>query len=272
MQSIKYLAEELEIARLSAGHRLSTLGSPLRKVLVNGCPKSGTTWMVKLLTSLSGYRTVGNFRGDFDRYRNVKPGDVVHGHDPYRQRLSELLAEEDVTVVMITRDPRDQAVSRLHHARRDSTHPFHEDILSMTLDEGLMASIDGGTSIRGVVSSIRFSENWIRNVPDLHVVSYEDLSENTVDQLRTTLNYLGIDLDSKLIRKIVDRNRFERLTVGRKLWIKARLPGEEDVQSHFRKGIVGDWKNHFSQAHKARFKELSGGKLVSMGYEKDQGW
>lgn len=263
----KYLTEELQYLKNAAAYTVLSGARQRRKVLVNGCPKSGTTWMLRLLTSLPGYRAAGNFLGDIDRYGEVRPGDVVHGHDSYSERLWEILHRQGIAVILLVRDPRDQVVSRYHHARRDRLHPFHNEILELTLEDGLMASIEGGQRIRGVGSSIRFSEKWIREARDLHIVHYEELSANPVHEFRATVDYLEIALSTGLIESIVTRNRFERLSVGRKLWLQGRLPGHEDPQSHFRKGVVGDWMNCFNEDHLARFNELSGERLARLGYE-----
>jgi hypothetical protein len=34
------------------------------------------------------------------------------------------------------------------------------------------------------------------------------------------------------------------------------VPQQEDVPTHFRKGIVGDWRNHFSTEQNERFDAL----------------
>jgi hypothetical protein len=39
-----------------------------------------------------------------------------------------------------------------------------------------------------------------------------------------------------------------------------------------RKGIVGDWRNHFTPKVKERAKELIGEALIELGYEKDLDW
>jgi lipopolysaccharide transport system ATP-binding protein len=51
-----------------------------------------------------------------------------------------------------------------------------------------------------------------------------------------------------------------------------RKPGEEDVTSHYRKGVSGDWQNHFTDNIKAAFKEKFGQILIDTGYEKDMNW
>lgn len=47
---------------------------------------------------------------------------------------------------------------------------------------------------------------------------------------------------------------------------KGRKPGEEDKASFFRKGIPDDWRNELTPAQIQRFKELSGSLLEELGY------
>jgi sulfotransferase 6B1 len=40
----------------------------------------------------------------------------------------------------------------------------------------------------------------------------------------------------------------------------------------FRKGQIGDWHNHFSEQHKAAFKQVAGEALIQLGYETNYDW
>lgn len=64
---------------------------------------------------------------------------------------------------------------------------------------------------------------------------------------------------------IVYENDFSRLSAGRR-------PGEEDPRHHYRKGISGDWKNHFTNQHKQFFRHHYNSLLVKLGYEEDDEW
>jgi hypothetical protein len=64
---------------------------------------------------------------------------------------------------------------------------------------------------------------------------------------------------------IVHRNGFSVKTGGRK-------PGKEDQSSHYRKGIAGDWRNHFTPEIEKEFKAKYGDLTVKMGYESDTNW
>jgi hypothetical protein len=48
---------------------------------------------------------------------------------------------------------------------------------------------------------------------------------------------------------------------------RGRKPGEEDASSFFRKGDPDDWRNQLTDAQCERFDQLSGGLLKDLGYE-----
>ena len=49
---------------------------------------------------------------------------------------------------------------------------------------------------------------------------------------------------------------------------KGRERGQEDTRSHFRKGIVGDWVNHFDIAAWRACDEIAGTLLEQLGYDR----
>jgi hypothetical protein len=53
---------------------------------------------------------------------------------------------------------------------------------------------------------------------------------------------------------------------------KGRKPGQEDRGSHFRKGVHGDWLNHFTLDHLQIFKERHEDLLFQFGYETESDW
>jgi hypothetical protein len=54
-------------------------------------------------------------------------------------------------------------------------------------------------------------------------------------------------------------NRFEAKTKGRRA-------GTEDTASHYRKGVAGDWVNHFTPEVAAAFEERFGDLPQKLGY------
>ncbi len=243
-----------------------------QKVLVNGSPKTGTTWMLKLVNSIPGYHGLGNFHGEIEKYRTIEPGEVVHGHDWYTTELAQILKDKNIKVVLMMRDPRDQLISRVFHIRRDENHIWHEQLKESSLDEAIELCIEGREGLPGTRTMVELTQSWFNSEIETIVVRYEKLIFDPEIQFRSVLEYLKMNLSDGLISAIIKRNQFERLSTGRKIWDKSRRRGQADPSSHFRKGIVGDWKNYLNESQKNLFKEVAGDKLIELGYENDQNW
>lgn len=93
---------------------------------------------------------------------------------------------------------------------------------------------------------------------------YEDMIADEIGQFEKIFKHCEINISRPRLHEIVEKNSFVKLA-GRK-------PGQEDIQSHFRKGISGDWKNYFTERIKTEFKTNFGQALIETGYETDQNW
>ena len=51
-----------------------------------------------------------------------------------------------------------------------------------------------------------------------------------------------------------------------------RRPGEEARGEFARKGVSGDWENHFTRAAAEVFDSYAGNALVELGYEQNSSW
>jgi hypothetical protein len=101
--------------------------------------------------------------------------------------------------------------------------------------------------------------------PNWREVRYERLVERPVDELRAVIEWLGTDADPAFLEHTVRANAFEKHSGG-------RAPGQEDPAAEWRKGVGGDWRNHFTNDDKALFKSIAGELLIELGYEKNTSW
>jgi hypothetical protein len=74
---------------------------------------------------------------------------------------------------------------------------------------------------------------------------------------RIVLELTGRRLGSEEAAAIAEEFSFERQA--------GRRPGEEDKRSFLRKGVVGDWRNHFSQEARETFDRYAGSELILLG-------
>ncbi|MEP7357845.1 MAG: sulfotransferase domain-containing protein [Anaerolineales bacterium] len=201
----------------------------------------------------------------------------------------------------VIRDPRDILVSAYHshlHSHATASWPqlasHRERLASVSKDEGLR--IEMGFS----AWELEDLAAWDYALPNVIEMKMEDLIVNPYDRLLEAFEFLGLvenqslsasrewlAASSKLLRvgtrgalppvskqtrlsvpgflNIVYNNRFAAKAGGRQ-------PGTEDVYSHYRKGVAGDWVNHFSPENRALFKTNFGGLLQKLGYEPSNNW
>jgi len=91
-------------------------------------------------------------------------------------------------------------------------------------------------------------------------VRYEDLIADPAREAARILAFLDVDADVAAVADCIEAASFERVSGGRKT-------GEESRASHFRKGAVGDWRNHFGADAEAAFAKEAGAMLRELGYE-----
>ena len=165
---------------------------------------------------------------------------------------------------IVIRDLRDTLVS-LYFSIRNS-HPLLTDTLSerrkfllnVSKEEGLIYLMD-----IALKREAKIQTSWMMNTTDL-LVSYEELVADEQMVFERLINYCQIKIDQNRLRSIVKANTFET--------ISGRKRGQEDITAHQRKGVVGDWRNHFSERVKEEFKKRFGEVLIKTGYECSFNW
>ena len=94
-----------------------------------------------------------------------------------------------------------------------------------------------------------------------HELRYEQLHADPEATIARLLRFLDVDASPGAVGACLEAGAFERRSQG-------RPRGTEDRQAFYRKGIVGDWRNHFDGAATATFKQHAGALLAELGY----GW
>lgn len=247
-------------------------------LFVAGLPKSGTTWMERMLSSYPGYQEMMTpevieyeveHRGSHDyelpanlfhRLDNMLAVLKLHVHGSSHN--AELLQEADVPYLIMYRDLRDVAVSHVYYVQRTPWHPEYPDYDGLSIERGLHHF-----SKTLLPEFIDWTLSWHANRdPDQSlVVRYEDLLTDTMNTFREVVQLFDLPDDPETIESIVEAHRFENLSGG-------RSRGEHEDDSFFRKGVSGDWKNHFTPELKTLFKEEAGQVLIEFGYENDLDW
>ena len=157
-------------------------------------------------------------------------------------------------LVHLVRDGRDAAVSCWFHYKRVKPEQVAErwgGDLACFLETS--AQQWAQETAKGHVAAERWPERVIE-------VRYEDLLAQPEATLARLLDFLGTDASAEAIQGCLAAADFETLSGG-------RAAGEEERGSFFRKGVAGDWREHFDEAMTRRFDALAGEQLRAYGYE-----
>ena len=90
-------------------------------------------------------------------------------------------------------------------------------------------------------------------------IRYESLLNNFDDTFHYMFDSAGIDFSREIVRTVNSSTDFKSLSGGRQ-------QGDEDINSHFRKGKAGDWKEHFTPKVSSAFFERYDWMGEKLGY------
>ena len=113
--------------------------------------------------------------------------------------------------------------------------------------------------------------DWVRGWRDNRdpersiVLRYEEMLDDVRACLVRTAELFGLDASSARIDEIAAAHDFRSMSGG-------RGAGQADDGSFVRKGVAGDWANHFTPELKEIYKDAIGEFLIEFGYERDLSW
>ncbi len=230
-------------------------------------PKCGGTWVSRMLAE-----SLALPFAEYSRLPVAMPC-VVHGHWKYNPGFNNM--------TFLMRDGRDVMVSFYFHFTRQVQNPNQKNS-NIFIDRlrnliGPDADpLDVRTHLPVFIeylfeNPVGCRQNWRDynlswlNHPNVSYIKYEDLRVDCVSSMNTLVSSLvGEKLNEDRVGHAVEHFSMKRMT--------GRNPGEEDKGSFIRKGVVGDWVNHFTKESAEVFDRLAGDALIELGYESDNSW
>lgn len=227
--------------------------------------RSGTHWLGFIIRSLFGLKKeIGlkfkyNYRRDFIDHvcHSNEVNSIYIKHIPLLDLKS---LSTSMNIVCIYRDPRDAMVSAAHYLNFN----YSEECLdnwgelnyrNVSFQDKLNYYIENGYHNEWYTSYIAHRLS-IRNFG----IKYESLVNDPCEAIKSMCKYFGAIVDTADIQRAIESNTFEILSKGRK-------PGTENTQSHFRKGVIGDWKNVLNKDQNNRYIKRHGFILEALSYE-----
>ncbi|MCP4596124.1 sulfotransferase domain-containing protein [Neptuniibacter sp.] len=159
----------------------------------------------------------------------------------------------------ITRDPRDSVVSwyysaKYSHKLMDPIPEMRAQLVQLNRDDGLRYIIDKIDSFGYFDAQLSWAKSGEK------VFNYELISRDPEEFLKQLFIFLDIHMVPEDFQQLCHKHSFQKKADGRE-------QGEEDINSHFRKGVVGDWKTHLDQGLLDYLDSKSPNLIEELGYQ-----
>lgn len=235
-------------------------------IVISGYPKSGTTWLTKLVAGILDCPASGFWGVEGD----ILSTEGSQRKSPYRcykahQLYDELSSSQDQIskIIYIMRDPRDVIVSGAHHYTflphwlravlrtvvRSSTlrhRIFYRLSPLISLDTRKNKMLDQ------VIGQSDYPSQWLRHSWSHHIESYQDRIDVLMvryedlldDPLRVCTNigeFIQHDISTAQLKTIIQEQSF-RTKKGQHL-----KEGDYFNHRHMRKGIANQWKTELNK-------------------------
>ena len=250
-------------------------------VLGNAMPKSGSHLIIQVLQGLTrlgpfvnpGFPPVNRAEDNrklsdeavLANVRRMRPGDIGYGYLSAVPSFIEALTRPGRATIFVYRDPRDMIVSHILYATQMHTshwmHRYYTETLH-TMEERINAAIQGveqpGSELTPIRARYEGYLGWLEQ-PEVLSLRFESLILQRQASLDCLLDYL----ERRGFALKVSRNQAVQTLEA------AIIPKKSGT---FRKGQPGNWREHFTAANKALFKEKTGDLLIRLGYVMNGEW
>ncbi|XP_076987379.1 sulfotransferase 2B1 isoform X2 [Tamandua tetradactyla] len=225
-------------------------------------PKSGTSWMIEIISLIlrdgdaSWIRSVPiwerapwceTIMGAFSLPYKTSPR-LMSSHLPI-QLFTKAFFDSKAKVIYMGRNPRDVVVSLYHYSKiaRQLKDPGTPD---QFLHDFLSGEVQFGSWFDHIKGWIRMQgkENFL-------FITYEELQQDLRGSVQRICKFLGRPLSEEALSSVVAHSDFGAMKANTMSNYTLLPPSLLDHRqgTFLRKGVCGDWKNHFTVAQSEAF-------------------
>ncbi|XP_067840816.1 amine sulfotransferase-like [Heptranchias perlo] len=220
-------------------------------------PKSGTVWMQQILSliysdgdpaavqSKPAIERVPWMELPFSNFESRPSPRLSVSHLPY-QLIPKDFKKAKGKVIYVARNPKDIFVSLYHFQN-------YVVVLEAPLSfEDFLEKFMDGRVIYG--SWFDHIHDWYIHRDEFNIlfVTYEEMKKDLRASIQKMCDFLGKELDDEKLDSVVEQCTFKTMKMN-PMANYEKVDNKNPKGAFLRKGIVGDWKNHFTVAQSEMF-------------------
>src|SRR5205809_3366212 len=255
-----------------------------QKLFITGCPKSGTTWLVRALDGHPQIVANGEGRLAWRLFPYIELALNAFNKDHHAFAGTKHAQIHETEALLVFRSFSDNLLLRYlmtsgkpHENVRVVADKTPQHVMSVKTLRAIYPTCrfinivrdprDAATSAmfhlgKNDPDNQKFVESFITQSWRTHVeaavsaeqqfgadvflnIRYEDMHRDEANVLGRCLDFIGVESTDEMVQACSNAGSFEKLSGGRKR-------GQKDPNSFYRSGTTGDWKNHLDPALAAR--------------------
>jgi hypothetical protein len=243
----------------------------MRTIYVAGYPRSGTTWLTRLLGDVLNCPTGSTL----PKYDSVEPATEGQGRPgPFTIRKGHFaLVDEsgpvvprghalnykrltDESVVFVTRDTRDVVCSVCHY-------------WGMSSIAAAIRNMASGATVRDYE---KYMSTWLMADFDFAKTDYTTLWNDTRGEIVRIVEALGERVDMERLPGVLERQSFEARKKHAEQFGDTLPRGKAYHVRFYRRGGVGGWREQFTRQDGKLCQWHFGGIMAALGYIDDPLW
>ena len=233
-----------------------------KSVLICSPGRCGMHWVAYVLRETLGLSQLPTYRykdSDWKAREITSPGWLYLTHDPIGLWKP---AQDQLDIVCVVRNPMDVVVSAVYY-RTMREHGLderaqHKAYWGIDTDEHTsFQALLGRIKMQG--HNPRWWQGYMSNKDEVKhtVVRYEDMHEAPLSTFTDLLRAMKRNVPNGAIARAVVSQMKQAFPDGR---------GEMDVSKFFRRGIVDEWKEHYTPEEADKFREFHKEEMREFGY------
>ena len=278
--------EGVVIPRMSPEQWQALKSFPLQQddVIISSYPRSGSTWTqhtVRLLRNggkddginlddaVPWLEVLGTPKGNMmnlnpQAVEQLVPPRSMKTHLPYHMTPGGLPHTTGTKYIYIIRNPKDVCVSFWHFGQtqikkfqsgddQSGAGPIPWDLFFTDF----MEAKNGGSIYGGWLNHVL---GWWKHkdAPNILFLRYETVKKEPYKTVQTIAKFMGMkDVTDEYVETVVGNSSFDSMSMNSSV-NNRKKDGASFAIQFLRKGIIGDWKNHFTAAQNATFEENFG--------------